>query len=313
MRIEYPGAIYHVMNRGDRKEPIFMDDTDRLRFLDTLADCCAKTGFEIHVYALMWNHFHLVLETPRGNLVAGMKWLLGTYTGRFNRRHRCVGHLFAGRYKALIVDGSGDGYFRTVCDYVHLNPARADRLSQEVPLRSWRWTSLAAYLDTPDRRPSWLRVDRLFGELGFGADCAQARKALEQHLERMRAKDTEAMFYEIRHGWFLGGKDREEEMLLQVAQGRKEHHAGGEIERSDNAKATRILREELECRGWTESDLATRKKGDPAKVVIAKRLRRETAVTLKWIASALRMGHWTYVNSLLSGGDRRRKTLKTRN
>src|SRR6185437_4163044 len=118
LRVEYPGAIYHVMNRGDRREPIFRDDDDRRIFMETLAQACQKTGWQAHAWCLMHNHLHLVIETPKPNLVAGMKWFLGTYTGRFNRRHKLFGHLFAGRYKALIVDGSGNGYLRTVCDYV---------------------------------------------------------------------------------------------------------------------------------------------------------------------------------------------------
>ena len=105
LRIQYPGAIYHVMNRGDRQEPIFQDDDDRERFLETLGEACAKTGWQVLGYCLMANHFHLVVETPIPNLVAGMKWLLGTYTARFNRRHKVFGHLFSGRYKALPVDG----------------------------------------------------------------------------------------------------------------------------------------------------------------------------------------------------------------
>lgn len=108
-RVEYPGAIYHVMNRGDRREKIFAEDWDYRVFIKTLGEAGTKTGWEVHAYCLMPNHFHMVVETPRANLVAGMKWLLGTYTGRFNRRHRLVGHLFSGRYKALIIDGSGNG------------------------------------------------------------------------------------------------------------------------------------------------------------------------------------------------------------
>ena len=87
LRIEYPGAIYHLMNRGDRREEIFHDDRDRELFLTTLAEACAKTDWQVQAYCLMGNHFHLVVETPLGNLVAGMKWFLGTYTARFNRRH----------------------------------------------------------------------------------------------------------------------------------------------------------------------------------------------------------------------------------
>ncbi len=107
LRVQCPGAIYHVMNHGDRREPIFQDAADHKVFLETFGEACQKTGWQLHAWCLMSNHFHLVIETPRGNLVAGMKWLLGTCTGRFNRRHRCFGHLFSGRYKALIVDGSG--------------------------------------------------------------------------------------------------------------------------------------------------------------------------------------------------------------
>ena len=164
LRVEYPGALYHVMNRGDRRELIFLDAEDRKRFLSTLAEACAKTGWQVHAYCLMPNHFHLVVETPQGNLVAGMKWFLGTYTSRFNRRHKLFGHLFSGRYKSLIVDGSGSGYLRAVCDYVHMNPARAKLLKPEEPLRDYAWSSWPEYLRRPGRRPGWLRVDRLLGE-----------------------------------------------------------------------------------------------------------------------------------------------------
>ena len=109
LRVQYEGAIYHVMDRGDRREDIFLDDVDRQDFLKTLAEACQKTGFEIHAYCLMPNHFHLVVETPEANLVAGMAWLLSAYTIRFNHRHQLTGHVFSGRYKALIVEGSGTG------------------------------------------------------------------------------------------------------------------------------------------------------------------------------------------------------------
>src|SRR5439155_14992333 len=123
-----------------RREPIFGDDADRKRFLETLGEACVKTDWQIHAYCLMPNHFHLVVETRNANLVAGMKWFLGTYTSRFNRRHKLFGHLFGGRYKSLIVDGSGNGYLRTVCDYVHLNPARAKLLTPEQSLRAYPWS-----------------------------------------------------------------------------------------------------------------------------------------------------------------------------
>jgi REP element-mobilizing transposase RayT len=141
LRVEYAGAIHHVMNRSDRREPIFLDLADREMFLATLAGACRKTGWQVHAYCLMGNHFHLVVETPRANLAVGMRWFLGTYTARFNRRHKRFGHLFSGRYKSLIVDGSGTGYLKTVCDYVHLNPVRARLVKPGQRLAEYRWSS----------------------------------------------------------------------------------------------------------------------------------------------------------------------------
>ena len=109
MRLEYEGAIYHVLNRGDRREPIFKDDRDRDIFLETLSQAAQKTGWQIHAYCLINNHFHLVVETPNANLVAGMAWLQSTYTIRLNHRHKLFGHVFSGRYKAQWVEGSGNG------------------------------------------------------------------------------------------------------------------------------------------------------------------------------------------------------------
>jgi REP element-mobilizing transposase RayT len=101
-RIEYAGAVYNVMSRGDHGEEIFRDERDRLRFLETLGEGCEKTGWWVHAYVLMSNHYHLLVETPEANLVAGMQWLQGTYTQRFNSRHRLRGHLFQGRYEAYV-------------------------------------------------------------------------------------------------------------------------------------------------------------------------------------------------------------------
>ncbi len=124
VRIEYPGAVYHVMCRGDRREAIFVEDADREMFLATLADMCGRTGARVHSYVLMSNHYHLLMETPEPNLVAGMKWFQGAYTQRFNARQRLSGHLFQGRYKAIPVDAERPEYFRIASDYIHLNPAR---------------------------------------------------------------------------------------------------------------------------------------------------------------------------------------------
>ena len=218
LRIEYPGAIYHVMNRGDRREPIFHDDTDRKRFVATLSEACAKTDWQVHAYCLMNNHFHLVVETPNGNLVAGMRWFLSTYTARFNRRHKQFGHVFSGRYKSLIVDGSGNGYLKTVCDYVHLNPVRAKLLRVEQKLRDFAWSSWPDYLKPPEQRPRWLRVDRLLGELRIPKDSVGGREELENHLEVRRPGEDGGELKNIRRGWCLGGETFRQELLAQAHQ-----------------------------------------------------------------------------------------------
>lgn len=308
LRVEYPGAIYHVMSRGDRREAIFRDDQDRNSFLQTLGEVCARTGWEAHAVCLMGNHFHLVVETPRGNLVDGMKWFLGAYTIRFNRRHRLTGHLFAGRYKALLVDGKGRGYLRTVCDYVHLNPSRAGLVAEDEQLAAYRWSSWPEYLKRPGRRWRWLRVDRLLGEYGL-SDGPAGRGALRRAMEARRSDEKPEEYRAIRQGWFLGTERFREALLAQMAERLGAEHYGAEREEAAEAKAERIVKDELVRRRWTEKHLEERAKGDRVKVDIAGRLRRETMVTVKWIAARLRMGTPGYLNNRLY---RRRKGLLSR-
>lgn len=110
LRIEYEGALYHVMARGNRRNPIFVDrkGEDEKLFLETLGECCKRSGFEVWAWVLMKNHYHLVIETPQGNLVEGMKWLQNTYTRRFNVKHGEWGRLFGDRYKAVVIENDRD-------------------------------------------------------------------------------------------------------------------------------------------------------------------------------------------------------------
>ncbi len=289
-RVEYPGAIYHVMNRGDRREPIFVDDKDRQLFMETLGQACQKTAWQVHALCLMPNHFHLVVETPGANLVAGMKWFLGAYTSRFNRRHKLFGHLFSGRYKSLIVDGSGTGYLKTVCDYVHLNPVRAKLLKADQKLSRFRWSSYPAYLLPARKRPRWLRVDRLLGEHGLPIDTKATRREFARRMETTRGAETDEQWKGVRRGWCLGGRDFRED-LLKALRGRVGMHHGGEERQEGEASwAEQLVAKELRRLRWTAADLARRPKGDPKKVRVARQLRQETTMTLTWIARRLNMG-----------------------
>ena len=299
LRVEYPGALYHVMNRGDHREPIVHDDEDRQRFLSTLGEACAKTGWQVHAVCLLGNHFHLVVETPQPNLVSGMKWFLGVYTGRFNRRHKLAGHLFSGRYKALVVDGSGTGYLKTVCDYVHLNPVRAKLLSAEQPLRAYTWSSWPEYLKGSGKRWPWLRVDRLLGEYRIPRDSRAGRRQLEALLEQRRAWESQADYRPLRRGWCLGDEAFRKELLSQIAERVGAEHYGDERHESEVVKAERLIATGLKKARWTEDHLKRERKGHPVKVRLAQELRSRTTLTVRQIAARLRMGTRNYAAQLL--------------
>ena len=309
LRIQYPGALYHVMSRGDRREPIFADDQDRRRFIETLTETCEKTRWQVHAYCLMKNHFHLVVETPQPNLVAGMKWLLGTYTGRYNRRHKEFGHLFSGRYKALVVDGSGNGYLKTVCDYVHLNPARAKLLRLTEPLSAFVWSSYPQYLGAPTARPGWLRVDRLFGEWGIPKDSVAGRRMFAERMESQRGEELAGEFKPIERGWCLGGAEFRQELLEQVDTPSGPSHFGAAVQEGELARAERVVRAALKRLGWNEVELKTWRKGDRRKVALARELRGQTTMPAAWIAERLSMGSRGYLAWLLGSARKPKEKL----
>jgi putative transposase len=150
LRIEYPGALYHVTSRGDRKGTIFFDDNDRNAWMDVLSRVCTRYNFVVHAYCQMTNHYHLLVETPDGNLSQGMRQLNGIYTQRVNRRHVLSGHVLHGRYKAIVVQK--ESYLLEVARYIVLNPVRGGMVS--LP-DAWPWSS---YHATAGLRPppAWL-------------------------------------------------------------------------------------------------------------------------------------------------------------
>ncbi len=169
LRIEFPGALYHLTARGDGQEDIYLDDEDRAQFLGLVGAICERLNWVCYAYCLMSNHYHLVMETPDGNLSRGMRQLNGVHTQRLNARHGRVGHVFQGRYKAILVER--DSYLLELCRYVVLNPVRAGMVRHAG---QWRWSS---YRDTTGQRaaPPWMAVSWVLGQFGRGRDSAIAR------------------------------------------------------------------------------------------------------------------------------------------
>ncbi|HDY83266.1 MAG TPA: transposase [Halieaceae bacterium] len=197
LRIEFDGALYHVTSRGDRKEAIYDDTRDREQFLQILGDVIDNYNWICPAYCLMGNHYHLLIETPDANLSKGMRQLNGVYTQASNRRHGRVGHLFQGRYKAILVDR--DAYFLELSRYVVLNPVRAGLVKLPV---DWRWSSYRATLDT-SITPAWLYTDSLLRRFG------RARPEAIRRYARFVAEGVggESIWRELNRQIYLGDDD----------------------------------------------------------------------------------------------------------
>lgn len=220
-----------------------------------------------------------------------MSWLQGTYTIRLNHRHKLVGHVLSGRYKSQLVEGSGNGYLRTACDYVHLNAVRAGLLKAEERLLAYPWSSLGYYLSAPQHRPQWMRVDRLLGEHGLTQDSPAAREEFERRMEARRLEPgDEETLKALRRGWCLGSEPFKKQKLEEIDGKVGEHHLGKLRLETAQVKAERIIAEEMGRLGWKESELWSRRKHDPGKIQMAVRLRKETTLTVKEIAARLHFG-----------------------
>ena len=175
LRIEFPGAVYHVTSRGNARAAIYADDADRMAFLRLLTQVVQRAHWLCHAYCLMDNHYHLVLETPEGNLAQGMRQVNGLYTQWYNRRHGHVGHVLQGRYKAILIER--DSYLLTVCRYVVLNPVRAGMVPTA---QAYGWSSYGATAGDCES-PALLCTDWVL------AQCGRDRAEAQQHYRRFVA------------------------------------------------------------------------------------------------------------------------------
>lgn len=324
--MQYPGAIYHVFDRGDRKEPIFLDPEDRTAFLRTLAETCERTGFLIHSHVLMKNHYHLLLETPEANLVAGMKWLQGTYTQRFNRRHQLVGHLYQGRYKAKPIEPDHPGYFRRVVEYIHLNPAQGGiPLGSPAQLQSYPWSSFRYFVQKNRSLHKWLTPAKAFSSFGL-EDNHAGRQSFRDYLN-VRAQEIvngaidprmKLEIAAIEKGWCLGSESFSKWLMEQVDKvvtgHQRESYAGPELIYHDEQAAQRWLDSGLHAIALTLEQVRALRHNEPQKQCLAWWVKSQTVITDRWLVERLCMGHRSNISRAVAAFrnpvDLVRRTLK---
>jgi putative transposase len=304
LRLESEAGVYHLLNRGNHRADIFRSEGAKKAFLKCLGEACTKTGWIVHAWCLMRNHYHLAVSTPGANLVDGMQWLQGTFATRFNRMRKEHGHLFQGRYKSLLVDP--DGGLGPLSHYIHLNPVRA-RVCAAAGLPECRWTSLF-WLMNPKARPACYDPRPALAHAGGLADTAAGRRKYLAYLGWLSEDDNERRkqrFDEMSKGWIIGTKAFAKEMMKEnrelLGQGKR------------MAAATREAREAL----WLEErdrllrklrrkpeEVGTDRKTAPWKAAIAAAMKERTTATNRWLAGALNMGGLHEVSRYVSAWNR---------
>jgi len=308
------------MARGNRLDPIFVspDGADEELFLKTLGEACERSEFRIWAWVLMGNHYHLVVETPKANLVDGMAWLQNTYTRRFNTRHKAWGRLFGDRYKAILIDedrsGGGSSYLATLLDYVHLNPARAEIISpghdKRNSLIDYPWSSIArGYALAPGKRPPWLNAAAGLELFGFGDTVKDRRRFVKRLDGRMAAEsaeqcglteiDGQTLNSTLRRGWYWGSEAFKETMLNLLEQ-RSNSDEGLPTSRpyqsDDQAADVAELAAEVivadgvahfQLPGTSTNEFAALPPGDARRDAIAWKLWKKTTLPQRWIADRL--------------------------
>jgi putative transposase len=324
LRLEFPGAFYHVMARGNQREVINADGEDRRFFLHALGEACERTGWRVHAWTLMGNHYHLFIETPEANLVSGMTWLQNTYTRRFNVRHRMWGRLFGDRYKAVIVDGTESDYYRTLMDYIHLNCVRAGiiRPERKESVLDYAWSSVAGgYALAPRKRPAWLAAADGLAAVRC-ADTAAGRRAFVARLDRRAVleemvkcgvpempEEVDARCSHLRRGWYWGRESFAEGLHKIAAKalkraGSRKYRSSMERLAHDEHRAEKLLAEGLAAAGLGPVELARLPGSDARKVALARCLGSGTTVSQGWLAERLQMRSAANVSQQLRRADK---------
>lgn len=301
-RIEFEGAYYHVINRGNYRNWIFETAGARKSFLECLVLTCESKGWLLHSWCLMSNHYHLLIQTPDANLVDGMRWLQSTFANRFNRYRNEHGHVFQGRYQAILLDSDA---IAPVAHYIHLNPVRAGLVVAEV-LETYEPSSFHQ-LWHPRKRWEFSEMECGLDGAGGLKDTPAGRRSYREYLAWLAAEDSEQKrfgFERMCQGWAKGDADFKKAVLEDVEDLNQKRIVESEAREMREPNWEHLLAEGLSCLRKEPADLVAARKGAGWKVALARYLREQALVPNGWIAESLCMGT---PNSLSSQISRHRK------
>ena len=290
-RIEFAGAIYHVLNRGNYRSDLFDSAGAAQAFVDCLFEACERMGWRLHAFCVMRNHYHLAVETPQGNLVSGVHWLQSTFGNRFNRFRGEHGRAFQGRYQAILVEPGR--HLANLVNYIHLNPARAHVVSLEQ-LAQFRWSSYRYFLRDRSDRPAFLTCDDwLYGTHGLPDTPAGWRSYHDQLTWLMadEARLKEAAFERMSQGWVYGGEEFQKRLLEEFKRMPKAADWGAsDVAELNRLEWARLLQEALRALSRHQEDPKAAPKTAPWKIAVAAWLKQRSSVTNRWLTEQLHMG-----------------------
>lgn len=295
LRIQFPGAIYHLINRGNYRRDLFTSAGEAQAFLETVREAQRLMGWRMHAYVLMRNHYHLAVETPEPNLVEGMHWLQSTWATRFNRFRQERGHLFQGRYQSLLVEDARA--LARVVDYIHLNPVRAKIVPPEQ-VRHFRWSSLPGIV----RGDGWTDDHGWRGDGRFGSEESD-RKRYEQALIELGRDEAQWDTLGLKNlslGWAIGTAGWRQTLAKEF--GRRALEPGLQLTEVRDMRESAwesAVSATMSAAQRTDADLATKPRKQAWKLAIAAQVRRQAGAPCAWLARRLQLGAAVTLRSYL--------------
>lgn len=300
LRLESEDGVYHVLNRGNYKSAVFRSEKTKRAFLKCLDEACVRTGWIVHAWGLMTNHYHLAISTPRANLVDGMRWLAGTFANRFNRFRDERGHLFQGRYNSLVVDpGAGLG---PLCHYIHLNPVRA-HLCAVADLPAYPWTSVH-WLHGNAAVPGWYDPAPALRHAGDLLPTTEGKRKYTDYLAWLAEDEPEMkrqQFDRMAKGWLIGTREFGKDMIQEYRElATRGPQLASELNTAKEAAWAEALGSLLRASERTIEDVRTAAKSADWKLRLAAQLRNTSTVTNRWLGVHLHLGARDEVSRNLS-------------